>query len=196
MLRHEEATGALRLKYLDEAGFSLWSPVGYSYLKVGKQKSIPQSKKRGKRLNILGIYEAKKSFNYALALGSFRKDSLIRILDVEAQEAENHLAKTGVNTVIILDNYSVHKSHQVKAKEKTWQDQGLDLFFLPTYSPELNLIEGEWNQIKAHEISGRMFEDEYDLALAVKESLNNRSQKVGYRLQQFNLNSTSLNVEK
>ena len=121
---------------------------------------------------------------------------MIRLLDVEAQEAENHLAKTGVNTVIILDNYSVHKSHQVKAKEKTWQDQGLDLFFLPTYSPELNLIEGEWNQIKAHEISGRMFEDEYDLALAVKESLNNRSQKVGYRLQQFNLNSTSLNVEK
>ena len=77
-----------------------------------------------------------------------------------------------------------------------WQDQGLYLFFLPTYSPELNLIEGEWNQIKAHEISGRMFEDEYDLALAVKERLNNRSQKVGYRLQPFNLNSTSLNVEK
>ncbi|MGQ4650691.1 transposase [Lyngbya aestuarii] len=96
----------------------------------------------------------------------------------------------------IAHNYSVHKSHQVKAKEKEWQDKGLYLFFLPTYSPELNLIEGEWNQIKAHEISGRMFEDEYELALAVKESLNNRSEKVGCHLQQVNLNSTSLNIEK
>jgi hypothetical protein len=99
---------------------------------VGKQKSIPQSKKRGKRLNILGKYEANKSLNYALALGSFRKDSFIKILDVEAQEAENHLAETGVNTVIILDNYSVHRNYQVKAKEKEWQDKGLYLFFLPT----------------------------------------------------------------
>ncbi|MGQ4650693.1 transposase [Lyngbya aestuarii] len=89
MLRHEEARGALRLKYLDEAGFSLWSPVGYSYIKVGKQKSIPQSKKRGKRLNILGIYEANKSFNYALALGTFRKDSFIDLLQKSSKKEIN-----------------------------------------------------------------------------------------------------------
>jgi putative transposase len=55
----------------------------------------------------------------------------------------------------------------------------LVLFFLPTYSPEFNLIEGEWHQIKTHEISGRMFEDEYDLVQAVKESLVHRSAQVG-----------------
>ncbi|MGQ4647846.1 transposase [Lyngbya aestuarii] len=82
----------------------------------------------------------------------------------------------------MMDNYSVHKNHQVKAQEKDWQEQGLYLFFLPTYSPELNLIEGEWRQIKAQEISGRMFEDEDHLALALKEGLTNRSNKVGYHL--------------
>ncbi|MGB3509017.1 MAG: hypothetical protein WBA93_07210 [Microcoleaceae cyanobacterium] len=29
----------------------------------------------------------------------------------------------------------------------------------------LNLIEGEWHQITTDKIAGRMFEDEYDLAL-------------------------------
>ena len=166
-------------------GERLWNPVSYSYIKVGEQKKIEQSKKRGKRLNILGIYEPKKSLSYALKLGSFKTDSFIKILDKEAIEAENNRIKTGVDTVIILDNYSIHKSQQVRAKEKEWEKMGLYLFFLPTYSPELNLIEGEWHQIKAHEICGRMFEDEYDLVLAVKESLENRSIKVGYQLQQW-----------
>ena len=62
---------------------------------------------------------------------------------------------------------------------------GLYLFFLPTSSPELNLIDGEWNQIKTHEICDRMFEDEYDLVRVVKEILKNRSSQVGYQLQQW-----------
>ena len=69
---------------------------------------------------------------------------------------------------------------------------GLYLFFLPTYSPELNLIEGEWHQIKTHEICGQMFDDEYDLVRAVKESLKNRSSQVGYHLQQW---TTYRNIE-
>ncbi|NEQ81479.1 MAG: IS630 family transposase, partial [Moorea sp. SIO2I5] len=84
MLRLQASCGDVRLKYLDEAGFSLWSPVSYSYIKVGKQKQIPQSKKRGKRLNILGIYEPQKSFNYTLKLGSLKKDNLIKVLDSDA----------------------------------------------------------------------------------------------------------------
>jgi len=55
-----------------------------------------------------------------------------------------------------LANYSIHKSPQVRAKEREGQSVTLYLFFLPLDSPELNLIEGEWHQIKTHEISGRM----------------------------------------
>ena len=148
MLKEEEKMGNLRLKYLDEAGFSLWSSPSYSYLKRGKQKIIPQSKKRGKRLNILGIYEPNKGFNYALKLGSFNQETFIKILAKEAEEAEKFRLKQGQDTVRILDNYSVHKSTKMKAEQKQWEKKGLYLFFLPTYSPELNLIEAEWHQIK------------------------------------------------
>ncbi len=73
MLRSEELMGYIRLKYLDEEGFSLWSPVSYSYIKGCEQKKIDQSQKRGKRLNPLGIYDPHKSLNYALNLAFLKQ---------------------------------------------------------------------------------------------------------------------------
>lgn len=195
MLHLMAACGGVCLKYLDEAGFSLWSPASYSWIKVGEQKQIPQSKKRGKRLNILGIYEPGKSFNYALSMKGFKKEMVLKILEQEAREAEKVKTEKGIDTIIVLDNYSSHKSHQIRAKEKEWQERGLYLFFLPRYSPELNQIEGEWREIKTDEIAGRMFEDEYELVRAVKEGLKKRSQQIKGQLQQFKLNSNSLKVE-
>lgn len=32
--------GHIELKYLDEAGFCLWSPVSYSYSRIGVQKRM------------------------------------------------------------------------------------------------------------------------------------------------------------
>ena len=187
MLKSCAARGEIRLKYLDESGFCLWSSASYSYIKVGKQKKIRQSKRRGKHLNILGIYEPDPSFNYAASLGSIKKESLVKILDKEAEEAAKIRRKTAAETVMVLDNYSLHKTYLVRDKEKEWEAQGLYLFFLPPDSSELNLIEGEWHQIKSHEISGRMFEDEYELVQAVKKSLRGRSEKAGLRLQHFRL---------
>jgi len=195
MLQISADCGAIRLKYLDEAGLGLWNPASYTYIKVGEQKQIRQSKKRGKRLNILGIYSPDKNLNYALSIGSFTQENFINILDKEAREVAKNSVKTGADTIIVLDNSSIHNSHQVIAKERKWQSSGLYLFFRQTYSPELNLIEGEWHQIKTHEISGRMFEDEYDLVQAVKESLTHRSAQVGYQTQHFKLNSKCINVQ-
>ncbi|WP_267873737.1 transposase [Moorena sp. SIO3B2] len=106
---------------------------------------------------MLGIYEPKKSFNYALKLGSIKKDNLIKFLDKEAKEAEKTRLTIRIDTVIVLDNSSSHKIHQVRAKQKEWLEMGLYLFFLPTYSPELNLIEGEWRQLKAMQQGNRGF---------------------------------------
>jgi len=37
-LKQAEREGHLLLKYLDESGFCLWSPVSYSYSRMGEQK--------------------------------------------------------------------------------------------------------------------------------------------------------------
>jgi transposase len=130
-----------------------------------------------------------------LYIGSFTQDNFINILDKEARKSAENCLKTGADTIIVLDNYSIHKSPQVRAKGREGQWLALYLFLLPPGRSALNLIEGEWHQIKTHEISGRMFEDEYDLVQAVKESLTHRSAQVGDRLQHFKLNSKCINVQ-
>jgi len=53
-------------------------------------------------------------------------------------------------TVVILDNASIHTSKLFKAQIQKWKNLGLELIFLPPYSPELNKIEILWKHMKYH----------------------------------------------
>ncbi len=125
----------------------------------------------------MGLFSQEESFEYGLKLGGFKSKSYIEMINWQAKKAEETLKKTGKITVIVLDNYSVHKSKEVKKNLERWRKKGLEFFFISAYSPELNLIETEWHQLKTHELSGRMFEDEYDLAIAVIDGIEKRSKK-------------------
>jgi transposase len=59
----------------------------------------------------------------------------------------NQITKT---TVVILDNASIHTSKLFKAEIPKWKELGLELIFLPPYSPELNKIEILWKHMKYH----------------------------------------------
>jgi len=85
---------------------------------VGEQKQIRQSKKRGKRLNILGIYSPGQNLNYALSIGSFIQDSFINILDKEAREAAQYRVKTRADTIIVLDNSQFIKAIKLEPKKE------------------------------------------------------------------------------
>jgi putative transposase len=53
---------------------------------------------------------------------------------------------------IVLDNGSVHTSRLVKDHWAALAAADIHLLYLPTYSPDLNVIEALWRQIKHHEI--------------------------------------------
>ena len=52
--------------------------------------------------------------------------------------------------VIVLDNYSVHKSQAVKDALPELEAAHIELFSLPSYSPELSDIEPIWRAVKGH----------------------------------------------
>jgi putative transposase len=161
--------GEICLKYLDESGFNLWANVTYSWSRRGEQKRIEQTKKKGKRLNICGLLEIGKRFEYGLALKNFKSESYIKLMDWQADKAEKRLKEKRQITVIVEDQGPIHVSRATREQYKRWEKQGLYIFLLPTYSPELNRIENEWQRIKEDELAGAMFEDEYDLAMTVIE---------------------------
>lgn len=178
------------LKYLDESGFSLWSPVSYSYSRIGEQKYLEQTSQRwGSRISILGLWQKDKQFDYALAQRGFKSDSYIAVMNWQAQKAAVQLEQTGQITVVVQDNGPIHLSKASQGHWEHWQSQGLFLFQLPKYCSQMNSIESEWHQLKAHEIAGRMFDNEYDLALAVIAGVEARSQNGGYGQERFRFKS-------
>jgi len=52
--------------------------------------------------------------------------------------------------VIVLDNHAIHKSARMREERLKWQAADVDLFFLPSYSPELSGIEPLWQDVKQH----------------------------------------------
>ncbi len=183
-------SGDIDLKYLDEAGFCLYSPVSYSYSRIGQQKRLEQVPRRGNRISILGLWQPDQVFEYALAQGGFEGESYIKVMNWVAQKAALTLEQTGRLTVVVQDNSSIHKRESVRQQWQRWQEQGLFLFCLPPYSVQMNRIEDQWHQLKVHEIAGQMFEDEYDLAMAVIKGMEARSEAAGYSLERFKFNST------
>ena len=103
--------GVVYLKYLDESGCYCQSPTSYSYGRRGEQKCIRQPRRRGRRVNIFGVWEPKVRFDYALMVGTLKTPTYVQLMDWQAAIAKHRLHKTGQITVIIHDNASVHKSH-------------------------------------------------------------------------------------
>ena len=76
--------------------------------------------------------------------------------------------------VVALDNYSVHKSQEVRAAQPALAAANVTLWYLPAYSPELSGIEPVWHDVKhrgmvtrSHEVLGGL-KREVDDALARK----------------------------
>lgn len=183
--------GQIELKYLNEAGCCLWSPVSYSYSRIGVQKRLEQTPKRyGSRISILGLWQPGERFEYALAQGGFKGKSYIQVMDWIAEKAAQTLAQTGRLTVVVQDNGSLHTSQLVQQQWGRWQQLGLFIFFLAPYCSEMNPIETEWHQLKCHEIAGQMFDNEYDLAMAIMDGMKARSEAGGYTLERFIFNCT------
>jgi transposase len=185
MLECAAAAGEIDLFYADESGFSLWMPVTYSYYFQGRQKRQEQTPSKGRRVSILGLFHPLLGFIYGLVLGSFNSKRYIKMMDEQAQQAHQVLTHTGRIRVIVQDNGPIYTSKAVQQKWPEWQEKGLYMFFLAKYCSEMNPIEGEWHQIKTHELRGRMFENELDLAYAVMDGIDARAKAAGYQAERF-----------
>ena len=89
-----------------------------------------------------------------------------------------------VPRVVVLDNAGLHTSKAVKAARPGLAKDGVYLYYLPPYSPELNLIEPVFRQVKHHDIPTRSHTTKADLRLAVENGFGTcrrRLQAKGYK---------------
>lgn len=51
-------------------------------------------------------------------------------------------------SVVVLDNAPVHTGVEMQKRRADWEARGLFVFFLPPYSPHLNIAETLWRKLK------------------------------------------------
>ncbi|GAB6010124.1 transposase [Dysgonomonas reticulitermitis] len=57
------------------------------------------------------------------------------------------------NTFVVLDNASVHRNAKIRQMRPVWEKRGLFLFYIPPYSPHLNIVETLWRVMKGKWLS-------------------------------------------
>lgn len=134
-----EDAGAIDLLFSDETGFNLTPCIPYGWQPVGEQLTIRSDKKRV--CNLYGLLSRKGSLQVWSTPQNINSDFIIECLD----ELTNQLQRP---TVVVLDNAPWHIAEKVRQRQMIWNDKDLYLFFLPVYSPHLNLIEMLWRKIK------------------------------------------------
>lgn len=155
-LKEQERRGEINLRYFDETGFTLTPYIPYGWQEKGQRttlKSCPS-----KRINVLGIMGLKSEIYYQIYSAKIDSQIVINFFDEFSQNLSQ-------KTVVFMDQASIHTSESLLKKLPEWQRKNLEIFWLPPYSPKLNLIEilwkfikYEWMEVKAYESWKSLFE--------------------------------------
>lgn len=129
---------------------------------MGQTIEIPAAK--GKRLNVLGFFNTNNELVPFCTPGSVDTLLVIGCFDAFCQS----LTK---KTVVVIDNAPIHTAQAFEKKRPVWEQKGLFLYFLPGYSPELNLIEILWRFIKYYWLPFSAYLNFDTLVEAVEEIL-------------------------
>ena len=142
----------MTLAYLDECGFSPSQPVSYSWTLPGQRKPVPYENPQGRRVNAIGVL---------IPFGELRAlwwDRVARTLTAEDVLVILRAIPRGDGPlVVVLDNASIHRSHVLRDAVAQLQAEGIHLYFLPPYSPELNRIEAYFGVVKSTELPERTY---------------------------------------
>ena len=122
--------------------------------------------KKSKRLNVLGLLSRDNDLQVYSTTGTICSDLMIAFLDDFATQITQ-------KTVVVLDNAPIHHSEEFENQMAIWQEKDLYIFFLPTYSPHLNLIETLWRKSKYEWLKPHHYQSFEILTQAVENILTN-----------------------
>ena len=171
-------------------------PNTYSWSPVGKRLYVPYEAPQGRRVNAAGaLFHSSGRFEFltrarvpktkrkaissladgleASELGVLNAEVLIAFIWHIAGRPENAPEdwRRDKPLVIVLDNYSVHVGKRFQQERERWRAADIDLFFLPSYSPELSGIEPLWRDVKQHRMRGLSRDKLLDLKRDVDAAL-------------------------
>jgi DNA-binding transcriptional ArsR family regulator len=140
------------ITFFDESGFQLpdaghrnygYSPVGEPCLDVRRYLSTANH-----TLNLLGGIDGIKYAN--VITGACDGMEFLRFFQ-EASECVDPITQRPVievDDIIVVDNFAAHHGEAERALRQYFYELGVELLFLPVYSPDMNPVEEVFSKLK------------------------------------------------
>lgn len=155
--------------------------MNYSWTLPGQRKLIPYENSQNRRVNVMAAYVAegpRPSLTWSTAPRSWDADDLVTFIRDGVPRGDGPM-------VVVLDNASIHCSKVVREARKGLREQGIELFYLPPYSPKLNTIEPVFGVIKHHELPERRYESVDALTEAIDCAFTKAEERLFTRSQHY-----------
>ena len=139
-MEEQSQRGVIDLYYGDETQVSEVGYVPYGWQFADETVYVEAG--RGRSMNYFGLLSRSNQFYYKSREQTITSSFVLEQLDSLSLK----LVKP---TVVVLDNARIHTAKKIKERIASWQRRGLYVFYLPPYSPHLNIIERLWKELKA-----------------------------------------------
>lgn len=163
----EANAGKRRLYFVDAAHFvfgtylcSLWCLI---------RLWIPAASGR-QRFNVLGAYDAIS--REMITITNTESVNSETMCDLVQQIARTNRRRKRIPITLVLDNARYQRNSWVL---QVAEECGIELLFLPSYSPNLNLIERYWRLIKKEALYGRYYANFAAFRAGIEEAMRKLS---------------------
>jgi transposase len=167
----EAKRGETEFYFVDAAHFVLGAFLTYLWSKVRIFVPTPSGRQR---YNVLGAYNAMTG-----SMVSITNTTYINSASVIALLNKLRLLHPGRPIKIVLDNAAYQRCYAVRGHAILLD---IELVFLPSYSPNLNLIERYWKFLKKKVLYNQFYGNFDSFCLAIDECLKNGNEKFAEQL--------------
>lgn len=150
------------LVFLDESGFSLHPTRVRSWAPKGKTPVL-RHRSSWPKLSAISAVSRRGRLYLMLVDGSIRSREVLRFL----KHLKRHF---GHGVIILWDRALIHRSKTVREFLRQ-SHKGLEVEFLPAYSPDLNPDEWFWNHMKNRKLANFCPNNVGDLKSAIRRSV-------------------------
>ncbi len=152
--------------------------MNYSWTLTGSRKRVPYENPQRRRVNAFGILipdgpEPRLLWD-KVPRSLTSQDLLLVLQDVPRRNGR---------LVVVMDNGSIHGSHIINDALPGLQAEGVEFYYLPPYSPELNAIEPIFGGIKHHGLPERRYQTVAALMDAVDTAFSEAEKRLQLRCQ-------------
>ena len=129
------------LYYGDESGVSTEGYCPYGWQGKEEAVSVAVLPISHQRLNCFGCISRANQFWHATTTKAIDGEFIV-------EQLEAFCLTVRKPTFLVVDNAPIHKTNRILRLLEQWQPRGLYLFYLPPYSPHLNIAETLWRVLK------------------------------------------------